>query len=982
MERLAVPHGDRQGMPERPQILRTDPTAVFERPQIQTEDAVMIDAVEEDGDLQKAIQASLQDRMPSDDKTVNDTVPPPVTTPQPQPLGRPGIEDYIQDIALRKAMEFPMINDANADTWIFIDAPPQQPEQDDLDYSQYKQRCCYPHAMQKAALQRLSSPVINRMLEPTMQHRTLRRRNLVNRLPPTIKYVLDLTPPAEGEDAVWCTASLCCPEGIRLWRLAAAIWKISPSMVGGEEDFTSLTSRMASKNVRFLGTGPCTEPADRMLKHTPRQSHLPMITDVAHQLSLVPEYTLLRHHTAIERLLAVAQGEDPMLDSAPKVWTLFAVARYFEIVHSPLTDYVVRWLRAAPNSVILEVLPEVCLIIADQFQIHDLARDAFAILVGETALDKLAQPHNPTGDHPSSIFERKKQELPEALKTRVDYAAEKFTDRCIRESAMLLGRRMQWIEDLPEFKKLRAWKQPELQAELSKLEAMLKEYVLGTLHETLRANYFHIVRAVNPSNKGAELFPNPERAPIWNRLGLSARLFTRTFWTLLLKSDLFRGQSNDSLPGLWYTRTNEGHQEPESPPAGFDWPSYQSIGKAKLHGSIKHCRELAYDFLHSEPLRTDEVPIATAATSQSPQNISYQSTVPGLVSNLPIRSKPVISDNWDDPAHDEPSPNSQINWSNEEVLPLLEGESHTSSLLQTSFSDDVSVVSEPHSPETSYHKTALMSELTTAQQAIANKGKAGAPGQANAAASSSGAKPTESPLRDFRNYSFFRLSEFFEDVENHIQNVAIQMLAPTDKQERHEHHEPTNVLNTLVTLKDGEFKYLPLWAGGDDDGSGGVFNDDVPISESGFATAGPGIHTGSSRGSTSSEFDMLSNGSETDFNTSTATMAGFSNDLRPAHVYAASSIEGSSVGDDFVTVSGTDLFSEAERQRAEFEDTSNMLKNWPTQPAEDEEIVQETEDYSDLFQRDSDDDDEEQEEIDEDSDDALTVVGPDDFDEA
>ena len=47
---------------------------------------------------------------------------------------------------------------------------------------------------------------------------------------------------------------------------------------------------------------------------------------------------------------------------------------------------------------------------------------------------------------------------------------------------------------------------------------------------------------------------------------------------------------------------------------------------------------------------------------------------------------------------------------------------------------------------------------------------------------------------------------------------------------------------------------MPLWAGGNDDGSGGVFNDDVPLSFEGFSTAGPKIRTGSGSSSGSSEF--------------------------------------------------------------------------------------------------------------------------------
>jgi hypothetical protein len=41
------------------------------------------------------------------------------------------------------------------------------------------------------------------------------------------------------------------------------------------------------------------------------------------------EYCPIRHRTGIERLLQVIEGKDPRLDSAPKVWTLVTLAKYF-----------------------------------------------------------------------------------------------------------------------------------------------------------------------------------------------------------------------------------------------------------------------------------------------------------------------------------------------------------------------------------------------------------------------------------------------------------------------------------------------------------------------------------------------------------------------------------------------------------------------------------------------------------------------------
>lgn len=58
---------------------------------------------------------------------------------------------------------------------------------------------------------------------------------------------------------------------------------------------------------------------------------------------------------------------------------------------------------------------------------------------------------------------------------------------------------------------------------------------------------------------------------------------------------------------------------------------------------------------------------------------------------------------------------------------------------------------------------------------------------------------------------------------------------------------PLELTNTPTCLTENEYKFLPLWAGGNDDGSGGVFTDlSIPISESGgFSAAGPAIDTDS-----------------------------------------------------------------------------------------------------------------------------------------
>lgn len=111
---------------------------------------------------------------------------------------RVNIDDRINDITMQAAIELPLVHDSQGDTLIYIDAPQKQPEQDEHDYERYIKRYEAPVRMQKDTLTKYS-PGLAKLFGPTQQYRFLRRRKLVNKLPSHIKYVIDLTPPSEGE---------------------------------------------------------------------------------------------------------------------------------------------------------------------------------------------------------------------------------------------------------------------------------------------------------------------------------------------------------------------------------------------------------------------------------------------------------------------------------------------------------------------------------------------------------------------------------------------------------------------------------------------------------------------------------------------------------------------------------------------------------------------------------------------------------------
>ena len=158
-----------------------------------------------------------------------------------------------------------------------------------------------------------------------------------------------------------------------------------------------------------------------------------------------------------------------------------------------------------------------------------------------------------------------------------------------------------------------------------------------------------------------------------------------------------------------------------------------------------------------------------------------------------------------------------------------------------------------------------------------------------------------------RDYpKFFDDRRFFLQAQNYIEIFAGNKLRSSDRGCWKEPLE-LGIVNTLVCLEESEWKYLPLWAGGNDDGSMGVYNDDLPTAEHGFTTAGPGIHDGSTPASsikTPSEFELVSDGSTSTFNASTATNRGFSDVIRRGHVHAADSVD-LSMSDGFTMVTAS-----------------------------------------------------------------------------
>lgn len=905
------------------------------------------------------------------------------------------IDDRIGELASGFITGLPDLYEADADTWVFIDGGPKQPEQDEVIYKWYVKHCSKPIRMKKSTLLALNSPIINNAFGPTAQYRLLRRRQLVDKLPGVIRYVIDLTPPNEGEDAVWLISSLSCSEGVRMWHQSEQALGVSPQLVAGEEDYTPRgpSPKRGSRASRAIGQVD-TRPA-----------------------KIVLEYSPTRTRAAFERLLAIAIGADPKINSAPKLWTTFAVARHLGVVHSPLTDYIVTWLRAYPNSMFLEVHMETSHTMADQLEVYDLERDTFAMLVGEEALDSMVRSRKPSEERMSSTFGRKKEDLPEHIQTRVEYASKMFSERITADFEQL--KRGKWIESLDEFKRLSSFTHPDLQSHITLLKVKLMEWIQGAICHVQCSRYEKIPNPHHPPLDGSSyMMLYEERKDVFQSLRPAERILTRTFWNALESLNLFGGSTNLHVNSEWNhpavlpsqridpVMARDGYRKVERRAlttivdAGqailnrIDLPDLQTTAisdtkdQSILNPSAPTFVPLEVAKRFSLPTRT--VPRAVHFAEQRAilrgplrdTRLPAPQVLPGISSRdnwsgtsekwtmEPNVVKPDDSpssqasvdvvDRYRDPKEEEDEEDSLASWG--ESLAVWSDSLQTYQVQGKDVrgsSDTAPLLSQGHERSNGRNGRLDLSQIYQRQ----GTKRASEINQPESNIWENG------PQRDLNFLfpkrakvqnppEFFNLSRFFAQAEQHIHLVTGLKLSYTDKLNGRAEPHSIELLSTLVCLDEPEFKYLPLWAGGCDDGSGGVFDDEVTMPDVSFATAGPNIHHGAAM-HTVSECDTVSeNGAQTgesiltptssmstlsDYNlvnrdgastiygsASNQTTAGYFTDrLQSEQVYAADSIDGSSetggvrVDDDAFSViarsEGLDPDDEEARARREIE---------------------------------------------------------------
>jgi hypothetical protein len=192
--------------------------------------------------------------------------------------------------------------------------------------------------------------------DPQLQRRVKKRLELVGSLPTGVKYVLDLTPPEEGDEAVDLITEISCSRGIRLWYTSESRCGISARLVGGKDETADRESGAVTGRVTPPGTpgspripnqkSPRAAAVASVMAGESSNTVMQGVLDKTRDERSVAfdegnkydntlgeqtlDYCPIRHRIGIERLLQIIEGKEPHLDSAVKVWTLAGLAKFFQ----------------------------------------------------------------------------------------------------------------------------------------------------------------------------------------------------------------------------------------------------------------------------------------------------------------------------------------------------------------------------------------------------------------------------------------------------------------------------------------------------------------------------------------------------------------------------------------------------------------------------------------------------------------------------
>jgi hypothetical protein len=491
------------------------------------------------------------------------------------------------------------------------------------DYGYIRNHFSYPHRVRSAKFLDLNSKKFNDLFGPRSMRteRRFRKEGILSGVSTTgIKFFVDLRPPTEDEEAVVLLTSLTCTKGVLTWHTAQEKYGLPPLLVAGQDDSASIPvdydlpvttpkdkndSKDHKTSQAKTPSGVSEEQSEPSLEQksdsemvqdaeglngprddaglpsakgaSPGQPAVPIVMtglsspnsskklkaataqESKQPVQISPEYTPLRHRSAIERVIQAIENGDPKLDSAPKMWTFFAVAKYFDCAaHERISGWITKWLVSYPNSNFIQSNPEVALRIGLGTQSESTTKDAFAILVGEKSLINVYGESNPTFLTPlvESVHGRRLELLDDDERNRIDHAAASLVRRIRQKFDDLVGEEMAWLQRSALYKRISSTV-PQNQEEADLIKKLLqktKNFVRGRIIWVLCRTYEIDFSDFDQALKNVCTFYPGTRDTFketYNRLNERERIFTRFFWTALDREHLEDGAIN-----LWTERND------------------------------------------------------------------------------------------------------------------------------------------------------------------------------------------------------------------------------------------------------------------------------------------------------------------------------------------------------------------------------------------------------------------------------------------
>ncbi|KAG0652826.1 hypothetical protein D0Z07_0623 [Hyphodiscus hymeniophilus] len=894
----------------------------------------------------------------------------------------------------RNAVAYSKAQLSDGDTLVLIKYPTNC---EVFDITGFKMAGGDPFRVHSEKLLATGSKVFKKLFSDWDQTKFRRRNGYVHGLPAGIKYILNLTPPDEGDEAVNLTTDLYCSPGIRSWYSAEQRCNVSGDLVGGKDEVIQITKpRPAQKYHNSLIDALTDETFESQIR-TDSRVHWNTIGEVdntsthdtlastlreredpeleeAIQLSKaevvnhtsepnirsytsideIPAYCPIRHRVGIEKLLQLIEGKDPRFDSAPKIWTLFALAKYFDCT-KVVVDTIVSWVLAEPNCRFIEILPEATLKIGLGLEAPMLARPAFAILVSECALTIASRECGGARADQANTnqFGRVREDIGEDDLDAIQAAGYEFANRIESSYKNLLAPEMGWLSSLTERQKLAGfmewvrsskvideYEKDSITDTIAGLDIELSNHVRGIIIWSLNGQLLPKANVDANLHRRAETYLKEYDANFaettYMRMAEKEKLLTVFPW-MNLRNQVFSSSTGSNklcdVVGVsnWHRAANKKLAAVHGVEPVWCYNIQETVGAVnrlilstmKNHGFKdgvipEECFRARYPWnsfvdgatlAQQKPSRTQEGRAFRAFEellhSQDDELKIPDSASTTGVYNLPMRPKPMHPRDPEDlPLSPKRShPNDPT--SSETLGHVRKRSTSSGKLVHTGqFIEDPFLAGDATTglTGTSY----LANDPRTA--AIASHNSYGA------SFSRPGLNPTvpnfvpnvhcsEKPLvPDSINIEsdspFFSLRRFCDQVESHVSGVANSLLS------KGEELDFTVLTDTLLCLTENEWKFLPLWAGGSNDGSGGVFDGMVPPAPPGTGAAGPGpsFHTGfslHSRASTEMDFD----GSSTiggSINTSIAVDNGLSDhvDRRRIIVESESDFHSETFSDD------------------------------------------------------------------------------------